>query len=124
MIDICIGDLVVNSDPSVIGEVLADSGAAGGQHSAEDLDLWGTGQGPRYATTGLIPVRWNTDDGSYEWWEAPAFLTVVRPALATRETGRGARRESPCAPAQQHRRVTIWPKQSPMPSRSRSPRAS
>lgn len=81
MSEIHIGDLVVNSDPGVIGEVLGTSTTENGLLHAGDLDLWEAGQGPRYADSGLLPVRWNADGGPYEWWEEPEFLTVVRTSV-------------------------------------------
>ena len=64
MTDIHVGDLVViNSDPSVIGEVLATTAAVGGLHPVGDLDLRNTSAGPQYADTCLLPVRLNIDDG-------------------------------------------------------------
>ncbi|RIT36854.1 hypothetical protein D2E76_16525 [Mycobacteroides abscessus] len=80
--NIYINDLVVNvSDRAVVGEVLPTSESAGGLHSSADTDIWDTGSGPRFSDSGLVPVRWNTDDGvPYEWWEAPEFLEVVQPA--------------------------------------------
>lgn len=82
MNDIYVGDLVINAgDPNVVGRVLSTSETAGGLHSPTNLDMWDTGTGHRFTDSGLVPVRWNTDDGvPYEWWEAPAFLDVVRPA--------------------------------------------
>ena len=81
MCEIHVGDLVVNSDPSVVGEVLATSASEHGLRRAVELDLWDAGDGLRYADSGLVPVRWDVADGQYEWWEDPEFLTVVRPAL-------------------------------------------
>lgn len=75
-----VGDLAVNSDPSVVGEVLPSSETVNGLHRAIELDLWDVGEGPSHADSGLLPVRWNADGGAYEWWEEPEFLTVVRPA--------------------------------------------
>jgi hypothetical protein len=78
-----VGDLVVNSDPRVIGEVLASSTTGNGLHTPTDLDVHDAGIGPRYADSGLVPVRWDgteSDGGPYEWWEDPGFLTVVRRA--------------------------------------------
>ena len=82
MSDVNPGDLVVNSDPSVIGEVLPASTTRNGLHRAAELDLWDAGAGPSFANSGLVPVRWNTDSSPYEYWENPEFLTVVRPAVA------------------------------------------
>ena len=79
MNEIQVGDLVVNSDPSVVGEVLPSSKTVNGLHRATKLDLWNVCEGPSYADSGLLPVRWNADGGPYEWWEEPEFLTVVRP---------------------------------------------
>ncbi|BBN50827.1 hypothetical protein [Mycobacterium avium] len=83
MKDIHVRDLVVNvGDRAVVGQVLSASESAGGLHSPADLEFWDTGSEPRFSDTGLVPVRWNPDDGlPYEWWEAPEFLEVVRLAL-------------------------------------------
>lgn len=80
---IYVHDLVVNvGDRNVVGRVLSTSKSAGGLHSPTDLDVWDTGTGPRFSDRGLVPVRWNADDGvPYEWWETPESLQVVRPAL-------------------------------------------
>jgi hypothetical protein len=43
MSDIHVGDLVVNSDSSVIGEVLATSTIGDGLRRGDELDLWETG---------------------------------------------------------------------------------
>lgn len=76
-------DLVVNvGDRGVVGQALSTSESTGGLHSVTDLDLWDTNSEPRFSNAGLVPVRWNPDDGlPYEWWEAPEFLEVIRPAL-------------------------------------------
>ncbi|ORW24562.1 hypothetical protein AWC17_03195 [Mycobacterium nebraskense] len=82
MNDIHVRDLVVNvGDRTVVGQVLSTSESVGGLHSPADLDLCDTGNGPRFTDTGLVPVRWNPDGAAYEWWEAPEFLEVFRPAL-------------------------------------------
>lgn len=81
MTEIHPGDLVVNSDPTVIGEVLPASTSANGLHRTAEIDLCDAGAGPSFANSGLIPVRWNTDGSPYEHWENPEFLTVVRPAV-------------------------------------------
>lgn len=75
-----VGDLVANvGDRSVVGEVVATSTATGGLHASTALDTWGTTDGPRFADSGKVPVRWNTDV-PYEWWEEPEFIEVVRSA--------------------------------------------
>ena len=83
MEDIYVGDLVVNvGDRNVGGRVLSTSESAGGLHSPTTLDVWNTGTDARFSESGLVPVRWSTDDGvPYEWWESPEFLDVVHPAL-------------------------------------------
>lgn len=87
MKDIYEDDVVVNvGDRNVVGRVLSTSESVGGLHSLTNLDIWDTGAGPRFSDSGLVPVRWSTDDGvPYEWWEAPEFLDVVRPALDRRQ---------------------------------------
>ncbi|MBN7458375.1 hypothetical protein [Mycobacteroides abscessus] len=87
MNDIYIEDRVINvSDRSFVGEVLPTSESIGGLHSSAGLDVWDAGAGPRFSDSGLVPVRWSTDHGvPYEWWEAPEFLEVVRPALRRRK---------------------------------------
>lgn len=80
MNEIHVGDRVVNSDPAVVGEVLPTSTTSNGLHRAADLDLHDAGDGPSFADSGLLPVRWHAPGGTYEWWEDPEFLTVVRPA--------------------------------------------
>lgn len=79
MTDMHVGDVVVNvSDRGIFGEIVQATEAAGGLHSPTALDLWGTA-GPQFSDSGLVPVRWYTEDGvPYEWWEAPEFLEVVR----------------------------------------------
>jgi hypothetical protein len=76
MDNIRVGDLVVlNSDRSVIGEVLPTSATENGLHSAYERDLWDIGDGrPRFTDNGKVPVLWNAGHGSYEWWEDPEFL--------------------------------------------------
>lgn len=82
MNDVHVRDLVVNvGDRTVVGQVLSTSESVGGLHYPADFDLWDTGNGPRFTDTGLVPVRWNPDGVPYEWWDAPEFLEVVRPAL-------------------------------------------
>jgi hypothetical protein len=83
---IYVHDIVVHvGDRNVVGQVLSTSKSAGGLHSPTNLDVWGTGRGPRFSNSGLVPVRWNADDGvAYEWWETPESLDVIRPALDRR----------------------------------------
>jgi hypothetical protein len=69
-----VGDLVVNSDPSVIGEALTSSATGNGLHTPTDLDVLDAGTGPRYTDSGLVPVRWDrreSEGGPNEWWEDP-----------------------------------------------------
>lgn len=81
MSTICVDDLVVNiSDRSVVGVVLSTTEAGGGLRPAAELDLWDTGQGPRFSNSGRVPVRWWNDGEPYEWWEDPQFLEIVRTA--------------------------------------------
>lgn len=80
MTAINVDDLVINhGDRSVVGQVLSTSEAVGGLHCLTDLDTWDTGTAAQFSDSGLVPVRWNTDDGvPYEWWEAPEFLVLLK----------------------------------------------
>lgn len=67
-------------DPSVLGVILRDSTTSAGltRPSTEEL-LNGDS-----SDTGLVPVRWRTNDGAtYEHWENPAELVLVNPTTLT-----------------------------------------
>ncbi|WP_142304854.1 hypothetical protein [Mycobacterium avium] len=75
MNDLYVGDLVAHvGDRNVVGHALSTTQSTGGLHPPTSLDIWDAGTGPQFTNSGLVPVRWNTDDGvPYEWWEAPGL---------------------------------------------------